>query len=144
MLNNNISSFQKELEGVLQNLGVFKFHPEDSDQLLSAIKYTYVNGNPRAWWLSLNHKQKTFTYSDNSGYKHIKKIIKKLHGNKKIDDVFFIADDDEMLIYRIPLDSLEKIVENSIFFEYYVVANDLSWLVCENDHGDIIVCSHKQ
>ncbi|HFW5654033.1 TPA: hypothetical protein ACIVUS_004797, partial [Salmonella enterica subsp. enterica serovar Typhimurium] len=25
--------------------------------------------------------------------------------------------------------------------EYYVADHELSWLICENDHGDLIVCS---
>ncbi|ENV4905302.1 hypothetical protein ACFKGB_003595, partial [Salmonella enterica] len=24
---------------------------------------------------------------------------------------------------------------------YYVADHELSWLICENDHGDLIVCS---
>ncbi|HFW0355544.1 TPA: protein SciX, partial [Salmonella enterica subsp. enterica serovar Typhimurium] len=40
-----------------------------------------------------------------------------------------------------PLNSLPEIIENCRYFEYYVADHELSWLICENDHGDLIVCS---
>ena len=29
-------------------------------------------------------------------------------------------------------------IENSRFFEYYIVDKELNWMVAENDHGDLL------
>ncbi|EKN1469811.1 hypothetical protein PWK59_004616, partial [Salmonella enterica] len=56
---------------------------------------------------------------------------------------FLIADEDneQIYVYNVPLNSLPEIIENCRYFEYSVADHELSWLICENDHGDLIVCS---
>ncbi|HFW0497786.1 TPA: protein SciX, partial [Salmonella enterica subsp. enterica serovar Saintpaul] len=50
-------------------------------------------------------------------------------------------DNEQIYVYNVPLNSLPEIIENCRYFEYYVADHELSWLICENDHGDLIVCS---
>ncbi|WP_429177040.1 DUF6756 family protein [Kosakonia sp. 1610] len=50
-------------------------------------------------------------------------------------------DNEQMYLYKTPLSALVFVIEQCRYFEYYVVSGELAWLVCENDHGEIIVCS---
>lgn len=147
MLNTDMSAFRIELEDAIKSLGIRNYYVDRPEKIISEIKHTYVNGNPMAWWLSLKNRQNTFTYTDNSGYKNILRIVSEIFNDKKTinENVFFIADEDNecMYLYNIPLQSLAGIIENCRYFEYYIVAHDLSWLICENDHGDLIVCSNN-
>ena len=140
-----MSEFRIELENTIKNLGIHDYHVDRSEEIVSEIKDIYVNGNPRAWWLSLKHRKYVFSYTDNSGYKNISQIVcKQLNESKVINKhIFLIADEDneQMYVYNIPLYSLPEIIENCRYFEYYVADHELSWLICENDHGDLIVCA---
>ncbi|CAK7043281.1 MAG: hypothetical protein CITR_01854 [Citrobacter freundii] len=145
MLNSNISAFRIELENAIKNLGIHDYHVDRPEQIISEIKDIYVNGNPRAWWLSLKHRQHIYSYTDNSAYKNISQIVHKQFNESNVINkyIFLIADEDneQMHVYNIPLNSLSDIIESCRYFEYYVVDHKLSWLICENDHGDLIVCS---
>lgn len=143
-MNSAMSAFKIELEDVIKNLGINNYIVDRSEKIISEIKHTYVNGNPRAWWLSLKHRHDIFSYTDDSGYKNISRIVSERLNSEAVlnEQVFFIADEDNeyMYLYNIPLCFLVHIIEGCRYFEYYVVAHDLSWLICENDHGDLIVC----
>jgi hypothetical protein len=140
-----MSAFRIELENAIKNLGIHDYHVDRPEQTISKIKNIYVNGNPRAWWLSLKHRQYVFTYTDNSGYKNISQVVSKQFNEENVVNkhVFLIADEngERMHIYNIPLNSLPEIIENCRYFEYYIADHELFWLICENDHGDLIVCS---
>ncbi|ECQ8978631.1 hypothetical protein ACDT65_000481 [Salmonella enterica subsp. enterica] len=145
MLNSNMSELRIELENAIKNLGIYDYRVDKPEQIVSEIKEIYVNGNPRTWWLSLKHRQYVFSYTDNSGYKNISQIVsKQLNESNVINKhIFLIADEDneQIYVYNVPLNSLPEIIENCRYFEYYVADHELSWLICENDHGDLIVCS---
>ena len=144
MLSIDMSDFQTELEEAIKGSGVSHYHVNNLLEITDKIKRLYVDNNPRAWWLSLKYRSDIFSYADNLGYKDILKIAKKNNFIQENDArIFFIADEDneKMHIYRIPINSIEYIVENCRYFEYYAVAQDLSWLICENDHGNLIMCS---
>lgn len=114
----------------------------ENNEILNKIKNIYVNDDPRAWWLSLSKVKKIVNFDDDSGYKHIIEIL--LSEEIEIHEgefVYFIADSGEdLLLYEIIISDLIRIIENGEFFEYYISALDYSWMTCENDHGDIIVC----
>lgn len=143
MLSEDMTEFQKELEESFKKAGVHGFNVENSAEIMSKIKNKYVEGNPRAWWLSLKNKVETIPYEDNSAYKNIPALIKGRYPETISSIVYFIADEDNesLYLYRIPLEKLTLIIEECRYFEYYIVSSELSWMVCENDHGELILCS---
>ncbi len=147
MLSTGNSEFKSELEDSITSLGIALLPVDKSEEIISRIKDRYVDGNPRAWWLTLKNKKNVFSYSDNSGYQHISKAVSCFGGSEKIklENIFLIADEDNdyTYIYDIPFSSISHVIENCRFFEYYIIPHDLSWLICENEHGDLIVCSEN-
>lgn len=145
MNKNNKSDLQVSIEAAINEVGVTSFEVNDIDYIISEIRKIYVKGLPRVWWLSLKHIKSINRFPDNSGYATIPDYVKDMYGagydlSKK---VYFVADGDGdgvLLIYQVPLNKICEIIENCEYFEYYVVACDYSWLIVENDHGDIIIC----
>lgn len=145
MLNAEGLSLRLELEEAIRTAGIDDYYVENAQEIISMIKNVFVNDNYSPWWLSLKHRLSVTSYPDDTGYKNILRIVTDKFKRGKIcdDNVFIIADEGNacMCLYKIALESLINIIENCRFFEYYIVPYDLSWLICENDHGDLIVCS---
>lgn len=132
----NSSSLKTELEEALALNGLVAHEIANKDEVLSAIESIFVKERPRAWWLSLAAKPKIYTFTDNSAYLHIEEVAPPT-----ADDVWLIADEDneEKLLFSLPLSKIKSILEECRFFEYYIVDKNLTWLLAENDHGDILV-----
>ena len=57
------------------------------------------------------------------------------------DSIWFIAEDDELPfypVYEATPRAIEMLIGECSFFEYYLVAKDMSWLLCENHHDCLI------
>ena len=61
------------------------------------------------------------------------------------DDVWLIADEDneEKLLFSLPLSKIKSILEECRYFEYYIVDKNFTWLLAENDHGDILISNNN-
>ena len=129
------TSLKVEIEAALISEGLVAKEVEDKDEVLLKIECAFVKDRPRTWWSSLAEKPKIYTFNDNSAYLHINEIAPPT-----TDDVWFIADDDneEKLVFSIPLSKIQCVIEECRYFEYYIVNKKLEWLLAENDHGDLI------
>jgi hypothetical protein len=134
------SSLKIEIEEALILNGLIAHKIENKDEVLSAIESIFVKERPRAWWLSLKAKPKIHTFTDNSAYLHIAEVAPPT-----TDDVWLIADEDneEKLLFSLPLSKIKSILEECRYFEYYIVDKNLTWLLAENDHGDILVSKNN-
>ncbi|MBS5775023.1 MAG: hypothetical protein KHW84_18545 [Enterobacter cloacae] len=143
MLNEQNSELRAEIEDAFSKAGIDDYVVVNATAIIEKIKKNYVSGNPRAWWLSLENKIDTLHYEDNAGYKYVSEIVENKFSQAHNSYVFFLADEDneQMYLYKTPLSALVFVIEQCRYFEYYVVSEELAWLVCENDHGEIIVCS---
>ena len=94
----------------------------------------YVDGEPRAWWASLKEKPTVLQYDGDSGYLHLAELAPS-----STRDVWFIVDEDEeKFIFDAPIQVISEVIKECRFFEYYVVPKDFSWMLAENDHGDLL------
>ena len=81
------------------------------------------------------------------GFRHIEDILIQ---NNVVppETVYFIADiDDESEdnpVFKISLDKVPNVLEECRFFEYYICPFDLSWLICENDHDEILFIKNSK
>ena len=143
MLNEQKSELRAEIEDAFSKAGINDYIVVNATAIIKKIKKNYVSGNPRAWWLSLKNKIDILHYEDDSGYKYITEIVENKFSQAHNSYVFFLADEDneQMYLYKAPLSALVFVIEQCRYFECYMVSEELSWLVCENDHGEIIVCS---
>ena len=132
-------NLRSELSAALISEGLSSSETEDKGRVISLIEKKFILGTPRAWWSSLVNKPEVYAFPDNSGYQHLLEIIPD--GG---DKVWFVVDDDEEeFVFFIPLNKVQSIIEGCRFFEYYVVDEGFSWMLAENDHGDILICKAK-
>lgn len=106
---------------------------EQAQDLLREARSTYVENNPRVWWLSLKLAYKQIS-SDTSS---MTSILREYKG-----DCWFVpeTETEEVLVYKASISSIEKVLAECPFFEYYVLADDLSWLLIESDHNMFFFC----
>jgi hypothetical protein len=116
-----------------QGLSVRKLSNEDAKNIVLAARAKYVYGNPRAWWLSLRIEAETV----NSGGVCISKLLPS-----SVQAVFVIPETEsaDPPVYELSPVSLDALLNDCPFFEYYVVDQTLGWLVIESDHNQFLVC----
>ncbi|MBR8062609.1 MULTISPECIES: DUF6756 family protein [Burkholderia] len=135
MENLDADDFKAELSIALKNCGLSDQQPSNREALLRKIHGIFVDGNPRAWWTSLKEKPIVFQYEDDSGYLHLAELAPS-----STRDVWFVVDegDEEKFIFDAPIQAISEVIKECRFFEYYVVPKDFSWMLAENDHGDLL------
>ncbi|MFJ4456723.1 DUF6756 family protein [Pseudomonas sp. NPDC089392] len=128
----------EELHQAFSKQQLLRTEPKHKKEVLLKIQSAFIKGNPRAWWTSLISKPKIHTFENNTGYLHLFELVPG-----PIENVWFIADEDneEKLLFCLPLKKIPSILEECRYFEYYIVDKQLSWMIAENDHGDLVFCS---
>lgn len=131
----NNTSLKCEIESALIAAGLANNEAEDKDRVLSIVEATFVKDKPRAWWTSLAVEPKIYTFNDNSAYLHLTEVAPPT-----THDVWLIVDEDndKKFVFSLPLSEVKNIIEECRYFEYYIVDKNLTWLLAENDHGDLI------
>ena len=120
---------------------------QNGEEILKEITGRYTTGNPRVWWLSFKNIPQSYHFANNDGFRHIEDLLIQ---NNVVppETVYFIADiDDESEdnpVFKISLDKVPNVLEECRFFEYYVCPFDLSWLICENDHNEILFIKNSK
>lgn len=108
-----------------------EYFNDEKDKIINKIKYKFVSGNPRVWWLSLKYKPKNFIYTDNYQYRRIGELLNE-------EECFFIPELEDIHVFETKVQYVIKIIENSSFFEYYIVNKSITKFLCETDHGDFL------
>lgn len=110
-----------------------------SDEILKATMNIYVEGNPRSWWMNLTCPHIAYDYDFPSDH-----ILRHMPSNE--EKVWWIPETEKesLYVYDVSPKVINKIMEKTAPFEYYVVAKDLSWVVIETDHGELWVIIHKE
>lgn len=124
-----------ELSAALRKCGLSDQEPNNKQEILEKIQDAFVVGNPRAWWTNLKIKPIVRNYEGDSGYLHIGELAPSSE-----ESVWFLVDEDneEKFLFDVPLHAVPEIIKECRYFEYYIAAQDLQWLLAENDHGDLL------
>jgi hypothetical protein len=104
----------------------------EKDELLNKIKDEFVVGNPRVWWLSFKKKSKNYIFNDEFQYKRINQFF------KENEICYFISEFDDLFLFKTSVKNIIELINECSFFEYYIVNLELSNLLCETDHGDLL------
>lgn len=102
--------------------------PELSKAIIEEARSNFVLGNPRAWWMSLKPPVRQFQ-SETVG---LTSVLPSAEGG-----CWFIPETDreDVAVFRLEAGIIRSLLDGCPFFEYYVLADDLRWLVCESDHN---------
>jgi len=102
-------------------------------EIVEKAQAVFVDDNPRSWWLSLKLPSRQLD-SDKVG---LTEVLPNVEGT-----CWFVpeTESEEQPVYRVATQDLEVLIKECPFFEYYVLGQDLSWLVAESDHNTFYVC----
>jgi hypothetical protein len=131
---------EKQIEDAIIRLSldqnqIRRLPSEEASHIVQVAQRTFVEGQPRTWWLSLKVPHTAVEYTDASGFRHIPE-------HWRLNDVtcWFIPETEEQVppVYETNIQVLPRILEECSFFEYYVLSKDFSFLLIETDHNQII------
>jgi hypothetical protein len=94
----------------------------------------FVTGNPRAWWMSLSGPCEAFGANERS----LQDVLPA--GETKCGLIPETGSSSGLPVYSLDARSLSPLLAECPYFEYYIVAEDFSWLVAESDHNVLFVC----
>ncbi|MBB5060972.1 hypothetical protein HDF16_005708 [Granulicella aggregans] len=105
-----------------------------SRQVRTLLESKFVTGEPRVWWLGL---KTPYVYYE-IGSTRLSEILPVSQGR-----VLFIPEVDDghpLPVYAVDVATLEGILGECPFFEYYVADRSGAWLVAETEHDVFILC----
>jgi hypothetical protein len=100
------------------------------------LSHFVASGDRRWWWEDFRYKSTSVKINDQKGFERIGNIVPD-----RREKVWFIVEDDQLPfypVYEATPETVQAVVGECYGFEYYLVAKDLSWLVCETHHDDLI------
>ncbi len=131
-----------EIQDAIQRLGL-----DESDiRLLSdeeghtafnaALSHFVASGDRRWWWKDFRLPSTSARFTDQKGFERIEWIVP----NNK-EKVWFIVEEKQLPfypVYEATPEVIQAVIGECYGFEYYLVAKDMSWLVCETHHDEVI------
>jgi hypothetical protein len=113
-------------------LDVRKLSSTEGGRISDAAKGRYVRGNPRVWWLDWAVPCEQFDSTTTT----LSSVLPVRAGK-----VWLVPEtENEPIVYELDAADLERLLAECPYFEFYVLAHDLSWLVAESDHNVYFVC----
>jgi hypothetical protein len=110
---------------------------EDKEGKIIVDKVTevFVKNNPRALWLDLKYKSISVDYEDDYPYKKIPELFNTGELLYLLVDYF----NETFYILEGYIEAIIVFIEDCTGLdEYYIVDNDFTKLVCENDHDELL------
>ena len=108
--------------------------PEGEARSLTAtFLFRFTGGvDSRWWWERFTLPTAAHRYPDGKGFRRIWALVPDAR-----ERVWFVAEDDQLPyfpVYDATPAVVQQIIGECYGFEYYLIAKDLSWLLCENHH----------
>ena len=108
----------------------------EAEQIVCMARSHFVDGNPRSWWLS---PKLPFQQFSSERFSLIEILPSKSGPCWLVPETETAA----LPVFEVAADKVESILAGSSYFEYYLLAHDLSWLLIESDHNIYYVCQRK-
>lgn len=131
-----LSKLEEEIMESISNLKIQEkvkvIKGEEKKNILLEIQETFVNGNPRVWWLSLKYEPTSFVFKQEKPYKEIVNFF------DKEEDVWFVIEDDNQILLKTKISHVIDIIGDCTYFEYNIISRNYDRFLCETDHGDFL------
>jgi hypothetical protein len=101
----------------------------------AALDHFVASGDRQWWWEDFRVPGTSIAFEDGEGWKRIPKLAPS-----QSESVWLIAEDASLPHYPVFETTPEvasRIIGECDGFEYYLVAKDFSWLLCETHHNVI-------
>jgi hypothetical protein len=136
-----MSDITDEVDKAIEALGLVpevRRLPDVHERLLySELVGEFLSGKDRRWWWEAFTKPSaSVLFSDSMGFKHIPELVPSA-----TEPCWFMVEDSESdtyPIYEATPELASKIIGECFAFEYYLIAKDKRWFLCENHHGLVI------
>ncbi|MGG2134559.1 DUF6756 family protein [Bacillus sp. S2(2024)] len=100
------------------------------------IKKSHYTNQISWYWLFLKSDGYSVHFIDDDAYKHLHKLVDE---NERI---FFMVEEKsakpKFWVYEGNITMIQKIIDETFAFEYYIFSKKFEWLLCENHHGILI------
>ncbi|MGM9481405.1 DUF6756 family protein [Roseateles sp. NT4] len=122
----------------LDPAAVVRLPAEDSERVYRAALKRFVGSDDRRWWWeAFKEPGVSLPFVAGDGWRKLPRIVPR-----PSEPVWFIAEDDQLPqypVFEMSAEVASKIIGECYGFEYYLIAKDLSWLVCETHHN--VICA---
>ena len=112
--------------------------PRESEEVFrAALRHFVTSGDRRWWWEDFRSPGKSLAFNEGDGWKQLPRIAPDPN-----ESIWFIAEDDSLPHYPVFETTPEVaslVIGQCYGFEYYLVAKDLGWLICETHHN--VICA---
>src|SRR5689334_18923019 len=129
-----------EIQNAIQTLGLsdsaIKLLPADEGHRIynMALSHFVASGERRWWWEDFRFPSTSVRFDDQKGFERIEEIVP----NKREKVWFVVEDEDDQLpfypVYEATPEAAQAVIGECYGFEYYLIAQNLSWLLCETHH----------
>jgi hypothetical protein len=105
------------------------------------IKKTHYTNQIFWYWQFLKSEGYSLQFINDNAYKHLHKLIDK---NERL---FFMVEEKRAIpkfwVYEGNIKGIQKVIDETFAFEYYIFSKKFEWLLCENHHGILIGLGEK-
>jgi len=111
---------------------------QEAQWVVKAAQERFVVDSPRAWWLSLKLKPAIFPYPTGDGFQHLRE-----HAPAHAEKCWLVLETETTAKPVAEIDILlaPTILGELPHIDYYLIDKDFAWLIIENDHNAVLVCS---
>jgi hypothetical protein len=119
--------------------GFNKIADDLSLPILNTIEQCFVTGRPKNWWWeSFRQTDAIAQHKNDQAFEWLDQILPT-----SANRVWFVTEPDNDnnkygLYNALPI-NIKPVLNECCYFEYYIVSQELDWLVCETHHGVIMV-----
>ncbi|HSI38838.1 MAG TPA: DUF6756 family protein [Methylotenera sp.] len=108
---------------------------------LSALNHFVASGDRRWWWEDFRNSSISVKFENGDAWKHLPELTPNPD-----ELVWFIAEEDQLPYYPV-FETTPKFASQIIGechgFEYYLIAKNLDWLVCETHHDCVFAVGEE-
>ncbi len=123
-----------ESAAISTGLPIERLPTDRAAEIERRARQRFVTDNPRAWWMSLSGSCEHFDAKEHK----LEDVLPA--GAAKCWLIAETGSTSGLPVYSLDVRNLSAVLDECPYFEYYVVAEDFSWLIAESDHNVFFVC----
>ena len=129
-----------EIDQAIVKLGlardvIYRCDEVESANIYNTARSTFVNDNPRVWWLSLKNKKRVGIYGNTQEWMQLLGQALANHGGR----CWIIPEQIGVAVYDASISIVIDLLLECSGFECNFVGSNYEWLVCDTDHSEVLL-----